>query len=650
MVIFSTDMAFLSPLGLVWLASIPVLIWLWRFAASRQRTIIPSLVPFEHLLRRPPTRRSRLILNWLFWLQLAALSLISLALAQPVLVGPKARTILVLVDTSASMAASTKHGSPLHQVKRSVLGRLTHKGLRDQWFVVRTAPVSALAAEPTGDGVQLSQIIQGLSTADLGGNLALANRIGRAFLGRRPDETWVFTDEPPPTDPINQTTQFHSVGEPLANVAIVGLDANEPLCAPAEAQLVVTIQNYADVEQEVTLSVSQDRHAMTQVARRLAPQGRLSIPLSMPPGAAGVFDVTLLAQRDALAVDNHVSVTLRGTETIPVVVASGDARFVATVGGWLDACPRVAWRQAPATLQEASPSDILITDRLELAAQWPKASIGFVRTREGWHLVPTQWMVESTHPIGEYLEPLQSMAAAVAPSSADGQWGDPIIWGVVGGQKVPLVRASSSQGRRMVSVFVDPTASPSSTSLVVVFLNSLRWVTGSQGLVITGDRLTVGPFAQGLVRIQRPDGSVILQAHDGGVLHYDATTSAGRYRFLQGQQAIERVVNFLDPIESNTIRRVSTWGTDATPLAQALVTERPRQSLVNWLLSVLVVVLLLEWMLYAWKGHRQFARLPRVSHGGQGVRPPAPQSAGRAGNSPAPAEAKGGPGEFGIRR
>ncbi len=59
-------MTLLFPLGLFGLVSVPVLVWLWRHAASTHQTNIPSLVPFANLLRRPPRRRTRLVTNLLF--------------------------------------------------------------------------------------------------------------------------------------------------------------------------------------------------------------------------------------------------------------------------------------------------------------------------------------------------------------------------------------------------------------------------------------------------------------------------------------------------------------------------------------------------------------------------------------------------------
>lgn len=601
-------MSVLSPWALLWLGSVPVLIWLWRFAASRHQTILPSLVPFEHLVRRPPTRRSRLLVNLLFWLQLAALILIALALAEPVLTAAKTRTVLVLLDTSASMSATSGGPSPFQRARRVLASRLARQRPDERLFVVGTAPVRAITDTPLSE----------LTPAPMAGNLSMARRIGQALLGTQPDEILVLTDESAPGR-LGAAVSFQSFGQPQPNVAIVGLDAHEPLCGPSQTRIVVTVQNMADAEQDVGLSVTQQGRVLATATQIVPPSSRVPITLDLPDGASGVLDVSVRARRDALALDNRALVMLRGSSSIPVLVASEREVFVDSIGSWLEPCPRLAWepvrlRDGAAGLPPAKPEAVLVTDQPALVSGWPGEAIVFARASSAPPVILTQWLVDAAHPVGEYLSPLETVATAIVPAQAEPLWGEPVIWGVVNGQRVPLVRAASVQGRRLVGVLADPTASSPSIPLVVVFLNGLRWVTGSMGFIMTGEPLTVGPFASGTVRVQRPDGTVEGVAHPGGLLRYEATDQIGRYRFtpplharagfIQGEHAIERLVNFLDPVESNTMTRLSTWSDEPVVSAVAASPRGRRHPLAAWLLGLLVVVLLVEWGLYLRRGRR----------------------------------------------
>jgi hypothetical protein len=144
-------MTFLAPLGLIWLASLPVWVWLWRLSASRRVVRVPSLVPFEHLVRRQARRRTRLVVNSLFWLQLAALLALILAIARPALLRPHVRRWLVIVDTSASMAARRGSTTAMARARQAARDQIRRKAAADAVLLMTTAPVHAVTPRPTSD-------------------------------------------------------------------------------------------------------------------------------------------------------------------------------------------------------------------------------------------------------------------------------------------------------------------------------------------------------------------------------------------------------------------------------------------------------------------------------------------------------------------
>ena len=233
-------MRFLVPFALAWLLSIPVLVWLWRLASTRHHIRVPSLVPFEHLAKRSPRRRRRVIVNWLFWLQLAALASAALALAQPA-IRHHAATTLVIVDTSASMEAEGRGGSRWDQARRALKTRVARKSPTERWLLIATAPVVPLTPEPTSEGRVLARAIDDARVQRLGGNLSTAARLGRALLGGDPDRILVVTDEPPPQEPLPEMVEWVSVGQPRANAGIVGVDAQGAFCGRDAPRVVATI-------------------------------------------------------------------------------------------------------------------------------------------------------------------------------------------------------------------------------------------------------------------------------------------------------------------------------------------------------------------------------------------------------------------------
>ncbi len=630
-------MTFLLPLALAWLGSIPVLIWLWRHAASRRQIRIPSLVPFEHLLRRAPTHRTRLIVNWLFWLQLACLALTAFALSEPVWIGHRARTTLAIIDTSASMAASLGGPSPFQQAKQELLARIGRKGTRERFFLIASAPATPLTMQPITDVFQLQQLVEPLAPSDVGGSLALAGRIGRALVGDEPDTILILTDEPPPSPP-QPSVEVRSFGQELPNVAIVGADLFDPLCLPAptselhqesglmETQpsateqttthLLVMVRNFSDRAQPVRVVARAPNSTDVVQSLTLEPQQQQTVPLTLPRLSEGLVTVRVEASRDALALDNQFVVPVGARQRIPVALASRDPLVIQTIGRWLEACPRITSTLLDPDLPISRSPDLhetlLITDHAELIAQWPSPSILLTRRpapavgagpSTSPQVLLTHWLIETTHPLTSYLEPLGSVVASATLQPFTEGGGEPVLWGVREGHKVPLVLASGPPGPRRVTLLLDPTATPNSVPITLIFLNSLRWLSASRGFTVTGEPLSVGSLEPGVVRIQRPDGRVELRDHSGGVFRYDAVDRAGRYRFERQRLVVEEVANFVNPVESNTMKRVSTWSTESESGRSLQTPTRVQYPFVHWLIRLIFIILLVEWWLYSRK-HR----------------------------------------------
>ena len=203
------------------------------------------------------------------------------------------------------------------------------------------------------------------------------------------------------------------------------------------------------------------------------------------------------------------------------------------------------------------------------------------------------WMVEQSHPIASYLSPLEAVAASWS-SSAGAVSGEPVVWGLAGGVRQPLVVAGEEDGRKTVTFVIDPVRSPPSTPLVIAFFNSLQWLASQSDVSRTGDPLIIPSLDAGPVSVRRPDGRTERLLHPGGPFRYDATTVAGRYEVRSTGAAVARAVNFLDPVESNLFTRASTWR--AVPAsASARKTPLTTVPLSRRLIWVILVVLLVEW-------------------------------------------------------
>lgn len=588
-------MSLLTPWAFAWLGSVPVLVWLWRLASTRQRVLIPSLVPFEHLLPRSARRRTRLVVNLLFWLQLAALLALTLALTQPILWHRRARTVLVVLDTSASMGGRLHGAGAFERAKQALSARVARKRVSEQFFVMTTAPVAPLTPQPTSDSGVLARAVQDVHVGQLGGRLSTAVRVGRALLGTEADETLIITDESPPR-PLPSTVRWVAVGEPLPNMAIVGLDAKRPLCAPSDAHVVVTVQNFSTKAAPVTLEAAQRGRKLAQTSADLAAGARQAFSLPMPEGVEGWTDIVLRTRQDALSIDNRAWIQLQ-PHALPVIVRTQQPALAQTISRWLGACE--ALQMTPAPPAETG-SHVLVTDRE--APDGSATSILQFLPPSNPSPSLSYWMVSTDHPIGAYLSPIQAVAAALNFSEGMVVSGVPIIVGLVHGRQVPIVVADARQGRRIVSLLFDPTATADAPPMLFAFFNSLRWVMGGSETARTGQPLSLGGFAPGTVKVTRPDGTTDRAEGHGHDVRYDATTLAGRYRLTQGAHDVTVAVNFIDPLESNLIHRASTWRELESLSAASAQPAQSNQPLANLLILTALIVLLIEWRRYVLRG------------------------------------------------
>ncbi len=590
-------MNLLSPFGLLWLGAIPVLLWLWRLASTHRHVQVPSLIPFEHLVKRQARRRHHLAVNALFWLQLLALIGAAIALAGPVLLRPQAKTTLVVLDASASMAAGGSNGSIFERAKQAVLTRVVRKAGADQFLIVASAPVSPLTPQPTADPVALTRALDEAHTVHLAGNLTSTLQIGRSLLGIEPDQTIVVTDEPQPDGLPPESVRWIGLGEPLSNTAIVGLDAQGSLCTPSDARVIVTVQNFSESESMVRIAATQGDRRLAETQEAIAPGARRSVSLALSEATEGWTEVSLTAHDDRFDVDNHAWIELHRGTTLPVLMHLQAPALNHAIARWLSACQAVTWITDAESEQRPY---VLMTDQAQEAATASVATMLFTPPAQS-DVFAAHWVVAQDHPIGSYLAPVVVVSAALDRLSTTPSSGVPVISGIVNGQRIPVLVADERDGRRLVTMHLDPSKSVDSIPLTLAFFNSLRWLRGEAGPVTTGEPMTVNLSQSGTVRIQRPDGSVDLETTETGALRYDATTLAGLYRFSIGGREVVMAVNFLDPLESDLLHRVSTWRAINHESPTAAPPRTATYPLSNLVILAILGLVLLEWWRYSSK-------------------------------------------------
>jgi len=234
--------------------------------------------------------------------------------------------------------------------------------------------------------------------------------------------------------------------------------------------------------------------------------------------------------------------------------------------------------------------------------------------------VRSYWVVSSDHPIGSYLSPVDVVAIPINLTAETTAAGTPVVSALVNGQKIPVIVAQEREGYRSVRMRFDPAGPAESTPVLLAFFNSLRWLMGEAPRPATGEPVVVAGWAEGTVAVHRPDGATERLKTDGGAVRYEEATLAGLYRFRQGSSEVTEAVNFFDPLESNTMERISTWHAPQASPPEPASLRQALSPLASFVMLLLLALLLVEWWRYTAKGrstHQSFRAQ------GSGLRAPA---------------------------
>jgi len=294
--------------------------------------------------------RERLRMPLTFWLELAALALLALAIAAPLLPSvSRSRPLVVVLDDSLSMQLSRERGRAA--VQRELAGG-GHSPIR----VVLAGDSARMAGPAASDsGEALRQLAEWKCLApagDLDAAIALALRSGG-----RDALILVLTDHAPPTAIGRGRMKWLALGEPIANLAFVGAARS----ASEKDRATFEIANFANAPQSTELTVSAAGRVLSRARVELAAHARRRLDSDLPPNAGAVeaaisggapFDdrVTLLPERrppvrTRLDLTNQtlrelVTKALEATERVRIVDAGAELAITdhggATEPWWLE--------------------------------------------------------------------------------------------------------------------------------------------------------------------------------------------------------------------------------------------------------------------------------------------------------------------------
>lgn len=300
-------MRFLNPMGLWWATlAIPVLL-LYILKPKRPPRVVSSIFLWTPL-ERPITAAKpfRMIRpSWLLFLQLLAVALLTIAIANPVLVSPAslAEHTVFLIDGSGSMLAQDGTPDRLADAKakaREVRRELPTGGIAS---VIEVGPRPRVMLSSSPDINAFDEAVEATSAttgrADFAAAFALAEGLETPSspIGFVLVSDGGLTEEEQRLLPAGTT--YEQVGSDADNRAIVGLDVE---ALPNELHVAVTLANRGETATTQTLRLDVDGRT------------RERVELDFSVGRTFVYETTLtlgdrvdayLEGQDLLAADNY---------------------------------------------------------------------------------------------------------------------------------------------------------------------------------------------------------------------------------------------------------------------------------------------------------------------------------------------------------
>lgn len=513
---------FAWPAGLAAALAIPALLAIYFLRSRLKNVEVAGLFLWADAPRTKEggRRLRRLTTPLLFFLELLALALLTVAAARPFGVSARdARPLLLVLDDSFSMRAGDKE-SPRERALEFL-----HAGLDGE--PVSSVRVVYAAETPTLAGTEAASLAAarpmldawscGAPSADLEKAVAFGLEMG----GTRA-RVLVLSDHPPAVPPASGQIVWKSFGEARANVAFVAAARSK---GEGGERLLLEVKNFSERAGSPLLRIGPAGQGR-EVPLQLGPGEARRVALTLPPTEAAV---TASISGDALAFDDEVTLLEPGPGEIRARVDIADVKLRELVERALTATGRV-------TLGGGEPS-LVITDG-EVSSR-PGRWVVTIDHAAGGVSLAGPFLTASTHPLTRGL----ALAGVVWGARRGAMEGDAIV---TAGNTPIVTERDGPRGAMTVAIRFDPAISTLQLTPAwpVLFWNLVEWraeelpgVLEPNARVGAIARLTLPPGIDE-VRVTAPDGAKLSLTGASGTASlrlsrpgvWSATTTAGSWR------------------------------------------------------------------------------------------------------------------------
>lgn len=450
-------MAFLSPGAFWWLLLLAVLLALYCLRRPVARRTVSSLwlwEPQDTSTARAALRTARP--PWLLAVQAAFMMLAIVALAAPVLsCVPGGRTVIIL-DTSASLAARDGSATRFDRVRTAALDIVDAMPRGGTLALIVSGTPPSVVVAPTQDFAAVRAAIGAAVPAGaslLDPAVALARAIDPGA-----DRYAALTDVSAPVTKTDARLEILRQGAAAQNVGITRLEARSHPGSALGGQALIEVSNFGSSEASIPLRIS-------------AGGGARADTLVLEAGARRALFVDLPDAGD-LSAELDVDDSLPADDTARLSFARTPARV--RLAGGLDPRVRAAFSVHPRVqlVGGGEVADLIACDSCDPT----QASIVFHRAT-----VPAGALavIDPDHPLGAFVEFDSRTRIRALPVTG----GDRVVLAAGG---TPVVVASERRGFRVVHIGLDPAGVALESAWPVLIANAIAWTAPAAAPAATG--------------------------------------------------------------------------------------------------------------------------------------------------------------------
>ncbi len=606
----------MTPTALTWpqiyelaggILGVVTLLYLLR---TRRRRVVVPFSPLWVEVASGPRASSwwRALKRLLSWLVALAISLALLASASD----PKAesqlstgRHLVLLVDRSASMAATDIPGGRLAAAEARARELIRRMGDNDQAMIIEVGDQVVPLTSFTPDRRSLIRAVDGIdgpvdAAADFQRALAFATF---ALSGKSNPRIVVFTDGNqalPESGEVPVDVQV--VGGPAGNVAILAFNVRRYPFNPLSYEVFTKVKSYLGERVACTLEVYADGALAERLPLELGPKGEMVKIFPDLPVLGERLEARLRCHGpDALAVDDRAFAVLSRLQPLRVGLVTRGDYFLEAALLLQDQVELVTIDPVAYQAGEAPRVDLLILDRVAPRERDPVPRVLIDPPPEGlpWKVLgeldsPRPKVVARDHPLMKWIVFRDAgirRATKVRPRP-----GDRVL---VAAGRSPLILVRGRGRRRQVLLTFDPSASdlPLRVAFPLLLSNIVRWFTPYSEQLEAGYRagtsveIEVPGHEDGVIAWRCPWGEVReVPVQDGRVVVHPERVGFHTLELGDGQVLV-LPVNMADPRESDLSEVIHSRGAGLVPRGEG------RAGLPPWQLLALAALaaLLVEW-------------------------------------------------------